>query len=374
MKHASLLGVALSLGVTCAAPSAVAEPAEPTHEKPLPGECSEPSASRQALAAGAAVVPGVLVHGAGSYVQGCPETAEKLLVLEAAGLGLGLAGGGTLVLTGAARSLAGVAVATAVTGAGLVAMTWLADLYAVVSPDGGWGQAPLRLPLLETELGYAHVVDPRFDYRNFQVSRLSASFGRFRVEPSLWASADDGNSRWRLVGGYRLFGASMSESSQDGSFLELELAVTDHRFPADRFALGTAEWSVQGRLDLGRLGRNLRGAFAELGLGTAFQATRFEVRGAETTGSTLLLSRFAFGAYLGDPRAGGGEAKLFYDHRHDGFAGGFLMPGLGSGPAGHIGIEGFYYFCEHWGLGASSSVGSAAVFELGGRFRQWGPS
>jgi hypothetical protein len=349
-----------------------AEPAEPEHEAQALSECSDPSTARQALALGAVVVPGVLVHGAGSYVRGCRETAEKLLALEATGLGLGLAGGGTLMLTGAARSLAGVAVATAVTGGALLAMTWAADLYAVVAPDGGWGQAPVRVPLFETELGYAYVIDPRFDYKSFQFSRLSARFGRWHLVPSLWASPDDGNSRWRLLGGYRLFGASTHASSRDGSFVELQAAVTDHRFPADRFALSTAEWSARGRLDLGRLDRSLLGSFAELAVGSAFQATRFEVENAGTTGSSLLLYRFAFGAYVGDPRRGGGEAAVFYDHRHDGFAGGFLMSGLGSGPAGHLGLEGFGYFDGHWGLGAGASVGSAAVFQLSGRFRHWG--
>ena len=128
---------------------------------------------------------------------------------------------------------------------------------------------------------------------------------------------------------------------------------------------------MRGRLDLGRLDTNLLGSFAELAVGSALQITRFDFEHAETTGSSLLLHRFAVGAHVGDPRRGGGEGALFYDHRHDGFTGGLLMPGLGSGPAGHLGIEASYYMDEHWGLGLSSSVGSAAVFELSGRFRQW---
>lgn len=329
------------------------------------------SSASRALALGAAIVPGALVHGAGSYLLERPETARKLLLMEAVGVGLAGAGGATLVLTGAARGLAGLSVATVALGGSAFLISWFADLYSVVSPEGGWGQGPTLLPAVETELGYAHVVDPRFGYRHFEVTRVSAQAGRWRLAPSSWASPDDNNARWRILGGYRFLGPSTTEPTQDGSFLEIEAALTEHRFPSERFGLTTAEWFLRGRLDLVRLDRTLAGSFAELGVGSAMQVMRFDIAGAENTASALLLQRFAFGAYVGDQRHGGGEWSFFYDHRHDGYAGGLLMPGLGSGAAGHLGIEGLHYFDEHWGIGLGSSFGSAAVFELSARFRQW---
>ena len=42
--------------------------------------------------------------------------------------------------------------------------------------------------------------------------------------------------------------------------------------------------------------------------------------------------RFGFGVYFGrSRRARRGELLLVYDHRHDGFAGGMKIGGLGSG-------------------------------------------
>ncbi|MBN2574551.1 MAG: hypothetical protein JXP73_08285 [Deltaproteobacteria bacterium] len=171
---------------------------------------------------------------------------------------------------------------------------------------------------------------------------------------------------------HRLLGPSRSGTSADGSFVELQVAGTEHRFPHERFAMSTAEWTLAGRLDLRRLAPHLEGAFAELGIGTGYQVTRFELRGVSSMGSALLLSRSGFGIYVGDQRAGGGEWSVYYDHRHDGYEAGLLMPGLGSGVAGHLGVEGHHYLDAHWGLGVAGSVGSAVVLGVSARFRQWG--
>ena len=58
----------------------------------------------------------------------------------------------------------------------------------------------------------------------------------------------------------------------------------------------------------------------------------------------MLLARFGFGMYLGDPAERGGEVVVYYDHRHDDFAAGLKLTGLGSGIPGHFGAEARYYF------------------------------
>jgi hypothetical protein len=52
---------------------------------------------------------------------------------------------------------------------------------------------------------------------------------------------------------------------------------------------------------------------------------------------------------------------VFYDHRHDGYAGGLLMPGLGSGVAGQLGVRGRWFFDERYGIAAEGMFGSAIV-------------
>jgi hypothetical protein len=172
--------------------------------------------------------------------------------------------------------------------------------------------------------------------------------------------------------GYRPWGATPERRASDGSYAEVEVAQSEHRYARDGFAFTTSEWVLQGRLDLVRIAEHLAGSFIEGGIGTAYQVARFDVAGAGDTASTLLLQRIAFGIYLGDQRNGGGEWALYYDHRHDGYAGGVLIPGGGGGLAGKLGFEGTHFFDRHWGVGVQAQLGSAVVAGISGRFRHWG--
>jgi hypothetical protein len=74
--------------------------------------------------------------------------------------------------------------------------------------------------------------------------------------------------------------------------------------------------------------------------------------------------RAAFGLYLGDPARPHGEIELYYDHRHDDYAGGLLMPGLVSGVFGHVGLEGVFRVTDRWGVAAEAQAGSAVLGSL----------
>ena len=335
-------------------------------------EVESPSDGERALAFGAAILPGALVHGTGHYVLGRNETATTILVGHGIGLGLVVLGTTVLVGTGAARALSGPAAATAIAGGGLVFVTWAADLYGVLAPDGGWGQAAAVTPVWESEWGYQHVYDPQFDYRHFQTVGFDIRLGKVRFSPQHTASPDDGNERLRVGVAYRPWGATPHDRASDGSFVEVEVAQSEHRYPRDRFALTTSEWMLRGRLDLGRVADHLAGSFVEGGIGTAYQVTGFDVAGASDTASTLLLQKMAFGIYVGDNRQWGGEWSVHYDHRHDGLAGGILIPGGGGGLAGKVGLEGMHFFDQNWGMGIDLEVGSAVVAGVSGRFRHWG--
>jgi len=342
------------------------------HDPPSEDATKEPTRGQRAVALGAAIFPGALVHGTGQYVLGRYETGTTILVGQGIGVGLVVLGTTVLVSTGAARAWSGTAAAAAIAGGGLLFVTWAADLYGVLAPKGGWGHAAPFAPAWEAEWGYRYVYDPQFDYRHFQVAGFDARLGRVRISPSHWASPDDGNTFLRAGFAYRPWGASPTDRAGDGSFVELEVAQSDHRYPRDRFALATSEWMLRGRLDLGRVAEHLEGSFFEGDLGTAYQVTRFDVAGADDTASTLLLQRMAFGIYVGDWEHSGGEWAVYYDHRHDGFAGGLLIPGGGGGMAGKMGLEGTHYFDRRWGMGVELQVGSAVVAGLSGRFRHWG--
>jgi hypothetical protein len=330
---------------------------------------------KSVLGTAAAIVPGVLVHGTGHLVVGDSLTGLRLLTLEGAGLGVLATGFLPIVMSGASRRLIGPAVALSAAGAGLFAISFLADVYGLVAPAGGVG-APMRVaPTLQTAIGYRYVYDPVFSYRNFMVQEIDYRTGAWRLHPSAWFALDDTNARLRAHVAYRLTGPRPEGNplARDGSFLDLEAALTRHAFTTNRFVTTTGEIAVAGRLDMSRVGPSLRGSFAELSVGWALQAYSYAARGTTADLGELLLARFAYGIYVGWPGSPRGEIAVYYDHRHDGFAAGFKMPGLGSGVIGHFGAEARLFVDRRWGVAAEAVVGSAYVTGLSILYRHGGP-
>jgi hypothetical protein len=341
-------------------------------EAPEPEPTASEPVARRAGAIAASIVPGVVAHGSGQLARGRPRTAARLLAAEGVGIFLAVGGTAALALTGASRYTVGPAAIIAITGAGLFGVSWLADVYGSAAPDGGTGRPPSTVATLESELGHRYVYDPQFRYRHFLVEALDLRVHAFRFRPSAWLSLDDANARYRLLGAYRFFGPRPDRAAPDGSFLDLELAATEHRYDSDGFRSLTGEVFLGGRLDLRRFDRELAGSFAELGFGWGLQAFDYDVPGLAlgTDTADLLLARFAFGMYVGDPDRVGGEARLFYDHRHDGFAAGMKLTGLGSGVPGHFGLDTRFFFSQSWGASAELMVGSAWVGGASILFRQ----
>src|SRR5262245_11756703 len=94
------------------------------------------SAPRRALAIGAAVVPGVVLHGAGHFAAGDTRSGLRLLAIGGAGAGLAAGSVAGLAITGASRHFAIPLVLSTITGAGFFMLTALADLYGVIMPAG----------------------------------------------------------------------------------------------------------------------------------------------------------------------------------------------------------------------------------------------
>jgi hypothetical protein len=334
-----------------------------------------PKTRPSAIGIAAAIVPGILVHGAGHFAAGDPQTASRLLMLEGIGVGTLAAGFIPIVLTGASRRLVGPAAALSIVGVGLFAVSMLSDLYGVATPEGGLGAAPTTVAIVQIAGGYRYVFDPVFAYRSFMAYEIDYRVARWRVDPSAWFALNSKNSRLRALGSYRFMGPlpEGEPRSRGGSFLDLEGAVTRHAYTSDHFATTTFELSVAGRVDLDHLATPLKGSFAELSLGAAVASYHYDVPGAANDLGELLLARFAYGVYFGWPRRMRGEAMIYYDHRHDGFAAGLKVPGLGSGVAGHFGVDARMYLTDRWGIAAEAAVGSAYVAGLSVLFRHGDP-
>jgi hypothetical protein len=375
---AGLAGVARSAGaapveparaVAAPAPSAPAAPAEPRAGPPWPEL--------------AAVFPGVLLHGSGTWLQGRTQTTEQLLLLEAISL-LAIAAGGLFVYeTGYARRWAGPPTLVVAAGAGMFSSSFLANLYAVwAPPSGGWGEPVRRLPLLVAALGYAHVANPQFADHHFSTMELEGRLGPWHLSLDAAHSPSPGNQRIALLSGYRLLGPQAAASSaRDGSYVEPQLGFSWHRFAGSGFVSRVLQLDLEGRLDTRRVLADVSGAFFQASAGWGRQWLAFDVPGAQATDvNSLLLARVGFGVYLGrrgalapadSAAAPGGEIELYYDHRRDGFAGGLKLPGPASGFAGHLGARGEYFLSESLGLRALAELGSSWVLGVSGLLR-WG--
>jgi hypothetical protein len=370
-----------------AKPKSPPSPKEPAKKQPI-------STGRKAVAVATSLFPGALAHGTGHFVAGDPTTGLRLLAME--GIGLGMTAGGLSILaaTGASRRFAGPLAAITAAGVGLFVLSGLADIYGVAMPESARGSPPLGAPFVETQLGARYVFDPTFAYRTFLVPSIDLRWGPVRLMPSAWFATNDVNARLRALGSYRISGPvpastkldANATGETDGSFLDVEAAVTHHRYGSTQagalgsvggFAITTVEASLHGRLDAQHIAEPLRGSFMELGGGAAVAVHNYATT---TDGNTLLLVRFAYGVYIGRPCAGApgcsfspvGEAKLYYDHRHDDYAAGLKARGLGSGVPGHFGFLGTLFVTPSWGISLDAQVGSAylaggsLVFRNGG--------
>lgn len=371
MRSARTVIAALAFALPCHAepgltdaqwqPSGIAPAAESAPSAP------PRTTARRALDVAVAVGPGAVVHGAGHWSAGRPETARRLALTQAAGLGTMVVGLGGLAITGASRYLVAPLALATIAGAGMFFLPWLADIYGAAAHPGASGSPPRFAPAWITELGHRYVWDAQFAYRHFLVQGVDLRIGRVRLAQSGWHALDDRNVRLRVLGAYRLSGPTPARAAPDGSFLELEAAVTQHRYDSEGFRSVTGEVALAARRDLVRLDPGLRGSFVEGGFGVALQRFEYRVPGmrVEPDVNDLLLARFGFGFYFAEA----GEAQVHYDHRHDDYAAGLELTGLGSGVAGHLGAE-VRHFWGPWGLCAEGQVGSAFVAGVSLMFRQ----
>ena len=329
----------------------------------------------------AAVFPGVLLHGFGTWLQGRQTTAERLLVLEGASL-LALALGGLVIYeTGAARDLAGPSMLTIAAGAGTFGSSFLASLYATWAPPAGWGEPQRRLPGLVSALGYTYVADAQLDDHHFMTARVDGRLGPWRVGFDAAISPSPGREQLAARAGFRWLGPRAARRlARDGSYLEPRIGVVSQRFERYGFVTRGLEAALEGRLDTERWLPDVHGAFFQATVGLARHWTEFDVPGTNVTEpSDQLLVRSGFGVYIGarsltasPALAGalpGGEVEVYYDHRRDGLAGGIKTLGPSSGFAGHVGLRAEYYPSAEWGVDATIERGSTWVLGSAVSFR-----
>jgi hypothetical protein len=319
------------------------------------------SASRRAAAIAVAIFPGVLVHGAGSWVLGRNRAAKWLAVTGAIGVAGMVVGGVPIGLSGSSPYTIREGVPLVVSGTGLFLSSWLADVW-VAAGGAELPATPLALPpwLVEVATTWQHDA-----YRerallggagHLELGRLGLDAGGY-VDARNASRSGEVGARWRLLGP-----AATGRAVADGSRVVVRAAARLDRDDDDQVTLVTAEVELSGRLDLDRLDPEIRGNFVELLVGGGLTRTGYPE--GRHDAAALLLAGFAWGVYLGNR----GEAELFYDHRRDGLAGG-LDASHAAGFVGSFGGSTELRVTGPWAVRGQLQIGNAWVTTLGIRYR-----
>jgi hypothetical protein len=354
-RHAAAIWVTIATLATITAARA-----EPPTDELAPPPRRGPSTLRRLAAIGVAIVPGVLVHGAGSYVLGERRTAKRLLVVGAAGLAAGGLGGLAVGATGGSPYFVWPGAPLAVLGVGIFSQTWLADIWIAAGGERVRG-GPRGAPPWSLELSTTGLRDP-YRRRALAGAAARAELGRLGLGASALLDAQgdsrtgDVEARWRILGA-----AATGRPIDAGDRLYVRAAARYHRDDADDVSLATAELEVVLRGELRRLDPLLTGTFLELSTGAGLERATY-ARGAHDLDS-LLLGRFAWGAYLGRC----GEATLFYDHRRDGLAGG-IYAWRASGFVGSFGAGAVVAVAGPWAVRGELEIGNAWLGTLALRY------
>jgi hypothetical protein len=337
---------------------------------PRPAAAEEPpprprliTPARRAAAIAAAIVPGAVVHGVGSWLVGERGAARRLALVELGGLALLAAGGVPLFTTYGSRRIAGTAIPITLSGAAILTTGWLADIWTATGAPRIAGAPRAPVPW-QVELGTTYVSDPLFAESVYTRVAGAARLGRLTLAPSALIAVDGDAQRGDLDAAWRLAGSPADGAIQaDGSRLEVRAALRGNRQGNDGYSTVTGELAGHGRLDLETLSPAIAGAFAELTLGLGLEVTTYDT--GPLNSHDLLIGRFGFGAYLGDGR---GEASVWYDHRRDQLAGG-LAASRAAGFLGSVGTTVDVTVHGPWQVGAELQLGAAWLATLAVRYR-----
>jgi len=319
------------------------------------GAASPPSKKRRALALTAAVVPGALVHGSGHYVLGDKQTAWRLLKMEGVGLGLLGAGVGVLGLTGSDEHLAALYVPMMVSGATILAGSFLADLLGVtVAGSSGTGVArPIEHPregaIAHAAIGYRYVNHPALDVSHLASASAAVRAGRFRI-----AAAAESETRGRgfraqqAVVAYRPPWRPLSVAA-----LELGLDGAHRVLSADGVSsYPVAAWA-EVVWDLGGCLPRIPGVYARGRLGAGVEMIDYgTVPGRVDEASSFLVAVAGLGFRIDRV-----DAEFSYDHRQDGLPGGGFFGRL-PGMLGSIAATGRLHLTQGWALASEARYGT----------------
>jgi hypothetical protein len=292
-------------------------------------------------AAGAAVVPGLIVVGSGHWVLGERAAAVRLLETEAVALA-GMALGGALLWgSRASAPLAPLYVVPGIGGLGLLTVAWLTDVIGAVHGARDW-PAPRPPPgTLTVTAGYAGLYGSPFDFHGLLDLRASWRGDRFVVMP--FALVEPGGAAYVAAGGrgaVRLWRRAGDAVTQAG----LVAGVLHQRFGPAGFHVTAGEAAGEARVNLGLLARTMRNAYGLGRLGVGLEGYGYAAPDAAGDARPYLVLEVGLGLQA-TRRVG---LELLYRHRKNELPGGLVTGGFSF--LGMVEAAGRVQLGERWAV------------------------
>ena len=308
---------------------------------------------RRTLAIAAAVFPGLILRGAGSWVVGEKRAAKRLAKGALGSLLVAGATGGLIAFTNASPYTMPV-MPIVLTGVGGLLTSWVEDIW-IAAGGAAVTAGPRATPRWSVEAGETWQHDA---YRERLLQRAAATVWVGRAGASGSAFVDTGGASWLVLADLR---ARVIGDSACGNCLFVRAGGRLQRDRDDRVTQLVGEIEVQARIGLARFDRAFKSSFVELSTGLGANRVTYASMVSEI--DSLLLGGFAWGSYVP-----GGEVRVYYDHRRDGLAGG-IDAWRASGFIGSFGAAADLNVSGPWALRGELQIGNAYLTTLAVAYR-----
>lgn len=219
-----------------------------------------------------ALLPGMLLHGAGHLYLEEQETAIALILMEVGGLGM--IGLGALLPLVTRGRIANSATARPLfyTGMGLLISSYMIDVVGVIRGDSPLiYESPLRRAGVSLELDYQFMLARFYPMRNILQAEMALETGRFQVSANTLQDVSLLTSRYGGMLGWRIWQLTGTENQV---FVEGSANLLQFR-DIGRFQRAEAMARVGGVLDLGVISPHLRKVYFGMRGGYAYQLYAF---------------------------------------------------------------------------------------------------
>lgn len=345
--------VACWLVVTPAAGETRSTSTEADAERPPSATSLEPAPVEGSLfAAGVAVVPGVLLHGAGHFALGERRSAYRLLAMEGIGLA-GMVGGlGMLIAVGGSEKIAALYVPVLVGGVGLFSISFLADLAGSLHGSGPW-PLPIDLPGFRLRIGYAGLFGSEHDFRHLGLLGVEWQGERLWLEGQATLHPEGAYSAYRGLLGWTLW----RRPHEPVTRLRLVGEFVRQGFHSERMSLTTGRVFGELRWNLGGWVPTMQNAWLLGRLGAGLDVFGYADAPASDEGLPFLVADIGMGLMVGRRV----EVELAYRHRKGELPGGLALSDGLTGFAGMLELRGRVRVTEWWTIVPEVKLGTGVM-------------